>query len=565
MSNDPKENKNKPTSLSVWAAIILCFSIGILVTIGGFQWAVIKITELFKISYSTYAMVLIYVFMVSELWALLIQIPAIRGYGEIISARTDRIFKRIAIFLFVFLMSNTALYISGDDNHWFHILLTKGIYKLSGIADNNDYEQRLDILNDLISREGVDSEKYAERGKMYFDIGMIKKNKDTGYETLLTDHTVDECFRDSEKEYENAIKGLEDNLASENVDASISDQLSQYYYQRGNSYLEFSPAEYKKAKDDFEKAIELKNDNEGYYYKCAKAWYYMEDDGDNETYDNALRNMRIAIGLHLGIDNVLESPDIDYDKQQQDTDISTDEVLAEYYYYEGLIYKALEEEDSLNNEIFCFGCATQYDDNNADYFSELGRAYCEFKDANSLEAAKREFDHAIDLNKIESDYDSEAKNLVWKAHTIEMIDDKNDEALDLYNQAVSLRRDYPYAYRRMADIYANKGDKDNAFNVINSALKNCQDNSEFYYKCGAWHYEWLMDYTHTIDDMNNALQGNYSSFEHCYWYIASSYYCQGKYNEAYDNYILAIKNGYNAEAVKEYMEYCEQMMDNETE
>ena len=569
MSKNPKSNNNLKV-FSVWVAIILSISLGIIITIGGCLWAISRITQIFKISYSGYAMVILCLLILSELWAIFILIPSIRGYQEMISETIDYGFKVAGIILIAVLFIIIMLYNSGDGGRWFQIKLAEGIYGLSRMVDTKDYEQRLGILNELIMKEGTDSGKFAERGKLYFDIGCIKKNKDEGYDTLLIDYSVDSCFSNAIQDYSDAITGFENEPEGENDEGKsrTSDMLSECYYQRGKAYFESVPAEeYSNAKNDFEKAIEINGENEAYYYMCARAWYSIGDYEGNNAYDKALTNIETAIDKHLDAPKYKEQFGILIPNQQQiEENESLDKVLAEYYYYEGMINKEMDKPDSMNNQVACFEKAVQYDMTNEKYCSLLGEAYYKLKDGDSLEAAEKEFDHAIELNKKASDYDNEAINVAWKAFVIEaQNNNRTEEVLNLYGQAISMRRDYPFAYRRMAEIYSDQGKKDKQGKILNKAINNCQDNAEFYYECGALHYKLLQDYSHTIDDMNHAIQGRFSVPENCYWYIASSYYCQKDYKKALENYELALQNGYNAELVREYMDYCQYMLDEESE
>ena len=70
MSKKSNNNKNNLKVFSVWVAIILCFFLGIIITIGGCLWCISRISHVFKISYSGYAMALLCLLILAELWAI---------------------------------------------------------------------------------------------------------------------------------------------------------------------------------------------------------------------------------------------------------------------------------------------------------------------------------------------------------------------------------------------------------------------------------------------------------------------------------------------------------------
>ncbi|MBO5620437.1 MAG: hypothetical protein J5959_02265, partial [Butyrivibrio sp.] len=76
------DNKFMPDAFSIFMAIILYFSFGILLTVGSLIWVREEIQDYFDLSYSAYGMFLIVIFCVAELWAMFIQIPTIKGYAS---------------------------------------------------------------------------------------------------------------------------------------------------------------------------------------------------------------------------------------------------------------------------------------------------------------------------------------------------------------------------------------------------------------------------------------------------------------------------------------------------
>lgn len=550
VSKEKADFKNEPDEFTVIAAIVLYISFGVLLTIGSYQWVVTKLYSYFKISYAGYAALLITIFLLAELWALYIQIPGIRGYGEVVGEIGESMRKWAGIVCMAFLLINIVLYFDSSITEWYKTTLARGLYSISGLAQNT-LDERLRIKNEIVEKEGATAKDFAERGSLYLEIGRVKTKQEDGYEYILPNATTAECFRDAVINYNDAIKIVDDN--------------PEYYFQRGNAYYESIPAKYDDARKDFEKAIELDETNEEYYFGAAKAWYQIGDDGENEAYENALNYIDKAIKLHLEI----SGEDANEDGDGKDEGAIPDTQLAEYYYYEGLIYKTGENPD-WENVAGNMEQAVRYDEKNAQYLSEQGEAYYRLGTNEYLQEAEEVFDKAIELYKESSEYDKEAVNIAWKAFTIENEgEEKAEEALELYDESVGLKPDYPFVYWQMIGIYKTEGNIGSVYDVYSTAIRNCVDNGEFYYGCGVEHYDNKNEpgidrnksCTHTIQDMEKALEKNYFDVKECYWYIASSYYCMDKYRAAYDNYQNAINNGYAEEDVKEYMEYCQSMID----
>ena len=94
------KSKIESDGFTVVVAILLYLSFGILLTIGSFLWVRSEMRAFFDLSYAGYGMLLIVIISVSELWALFIQIPSIKGYDEIVAhctvARWFDVFRKFA-------------------------------------------------------------------------------------------------------------------------------------------------------------------------------------------------------------------------------------------------------------------------------------------------------------------------------------------------------------------------------------------------------------------------------------------------------------------------------------
>lgn len=92
--NHEEMNENvlsKSDVFTVWVAIFLYISFGVLLTIGGVLWVRSELKVFFDISYAGYGMLILVIFLVSELWAWFIQIPSIQGYDEIVAPWADEV------------------------------------------------------------------------------------------------------------------------------------------------------------------------------------------------------------------------------------------------------------------------------------------------------------------------------------------------------------------------------------------------------------------------------------------------------------------------------------------
>lgn len=349
------------------------------------------------------------------------------------------------------------------------------------------------------------------------------------YKYSLPDDTFEEC-------YKIAINNLDDAIDKD-------DEVAEYYYLRGKAKYYNSTLDYSAAKDDLQKAIELDDTVSDYYFYCARAWYGIgtgSSDGSDseEALQNALNYINFAIKKYM----------------------KEDKILAEYYYYAGLIHVSIDGYDkNLREDIKNYQKAVSYDPGNAEYYSSLGISYYKREDLANAEGA---FHSAILIDKANSDYDNEGYHLAWKAHVIEKDEARVQEAIEVYEASIKLKEDYAYSYRKLAELYEAENDTASVENTYSRAIRECVDNAEFYYARGSMYYD-EDAFTYTIADMEKAIEGDSSNKSNAYYMIGSSYYMLQNYSKAYEYYQLAKDNGYSNIKIDEYMNTCLKHMEEE--
>jgi len=552
------KSKIESDGFTVVVAILLYLSFGILLTIGSFLWVRSEMRAFFDLSYAGYGMLLIVIISVSELWALFIQIPSIKGYDEIVAhctvARWFDVFRKFAGTILLMLVILSVCFFVGPKKEVFHLYLAKVMYCLSDYSQNN-YVERLAILDEVIDREGANAEQFAERGKIYLEIAMIKDDGTEEYKYSLPGDTAEEC-------YKIAINNFDDAIAQD-------DEVAEYYYLRGKAEYHDRISKYSVARDDLQKAIELDDTVPDYYFYCGKAWYGISTDND-EAIQNALNYIDIAIEKYTkaereSIEDLEEGSEsgveVDTDIESVDKlDSVKDKAIAEYYYYAGLINTSINSDESLERAIKNYRNAVVYDSKNAEYFSQLGIVYYGRDTSDDLTKAESAFDRAISIDKDNSDYYNEGYHLAWKAHVIERDETRIGKAIEVYEESLRFRADYSYSYKRLAELYKTKNDDVAVKNVYSRAIKNCTDNAEFYYACGCMHYD-EKDFEHTIEDMKKAMEGNSSYTADACYYIGCSYHQLKVYNKAYEYYQLAKDNGSDRSDIDKDMNNCLEYME----
>lgn len=392
------------------------------------------------------------------------------------------------------------------------------------------------MLDEVIDRGGVNATQLAERGKIYLEIAKIKADGTEEDKYLLPKDTSDEC-------YLMAIRNLSDAIGEDG-------EVAEYYYLRGQAKYYATTSDCADAIDDFQKAIDLDDTVPDYYFYSARAWYDMSTFypiDRNEEIQNALTCIESAIKTYMEEESDFDEESEDESESDAETDaddesadelrhLNEDKSLAEYYYYAGLIYTSIGDDRSLREAIKRYKNAVRCDSENADYALSLGIAYYTLDDPTKAVEA---FDCAISIDKDKSDYYNEGYHLAWKAHLIE--NESIDDAIDIYEESLKFRENYAYTYKRLAELYKEKGDDASVKNVYSRAVKySVDDTSFYYYASGVMHYD-EGNYNDTIRAMEKAVEDDDSYKADAYYYMGcSSYYLQN-YSEAYKYYKLAKK------------------------
>lgn len=559
----------KPDVFTVAIAALLYLSFGVLLTMGGVLWVRSELKAFFDISYAGYGMLLLVILLVSELWALFIQIPSIQGYDAIAESWVNRVRLFFGALILLLFMILSIVFFSSPQNGAFRLWLAKMVYKLSDYSQNN-YVERLAMIDEVIDRGGSNAEQFAERGRLYLEIAMIKTDRTEEYKYSLPDDTSEEC-------YQIAINNFDDAIAQD-------DEVAEYYYLRGKAKYHDRVSPYSAAKDDLQKAIELNDAVPDYHFYCARAWYGMSTNSTDHTdSDEAIQNALDYINSAIKKYRKEEAgnPDEKLEKESESdlkvalndasdvglVNVKQDKILAEYYYYAGLIHVFQDDYDkNLTEDIKNYQHAVSYDPGNAEYFSQLGISYYKRDDLTNAEGA---FDSAISIDKANSDYYNEGYHLAWKAHAVEKDKARVQEAIEVYEDSLKFRPDYAYSYRRLAELYKEQNDTASAENIYGRAITYCKDNAEFYYARGTMYYaRGIMyydkaDFDCTIEDMEKAIEGGSSDKANAYWYIGSSYYMLENYNTAYEYYQRAKDHGGCEMEIDKYMNVCLKYMKEE--
>ena len=345
--------------------------------------------------------------------------------------------------------------------------------------------------------------------------------------------------------------------------SSNSKNIAECYFLRGKARFHDSVSKYSAANDDFEKAISIYDGVAEMYLYAARSWYELMKLNVNGADEQAIARIESAIEQSLTDDQESHSEtEADVDQPGiEDSNIETDivsenEKLAECHYYAGLIHMADNSDNHYQIAAEQLRKAVLYNTKNAEYYRALGEACYKIGDDESISEAEDSFDYAIEIDKVNSNYDDEGYHLAWKAHVIESNLDRSDEAINVYKESIRLRSNYAYSYSRLAEIYKNQERYEEAGEIYDLAIRNCSDNAAFYYECGLVHYH-MGEYDHTITDMNEAIKGNSVYAKDGYYYVGCSYHLLKKYNKALNAYQKALDSGSDrVKEIKGYMEAC---------
>jgi superkiller protein 3 len=189
----------------------------------------------------------------------------------------------------------------------------------------------------------------------------------------------------------------------------------------------------------FDKAIEC-------YLKAIKI---------NPHYADAYYNMGVVYGEERDYDQAIEC----YKKA-----IEIDQDYVNAYYNMGVAYQKQSYYGFEEEAIECYQKAVEIDKDNADAYYNMGYAYQKIATDNIDEEEIEEEDD--DINK----YPDIVKNL--------------DKAIECYQKAVEIKKDYAKAYHNMGLAYKHKENYDKAIECYQKAVEIDQDFADAYYNMG---------------------------------------------------------------------------------
>lgn len=540
--------------LSVYFAMIFYLVFGALITIGGLMWLTKYIRNVSTTTNAGYALLVLSFFLISEIQALLVHIPSIKGYDELGTIKIQVARVLTGVFFVVLLVGLWVWFIIEQPKYGIlHQLLARNYYRVSTLIWPEN-ELKLDQINELLKYNEDNAEYYYERGNIYLDLAQNKTNEaEEIYNSIdLSNYSSQDYYDLASKDYENAIE----------KDKNVADYHFKYAIaisEKGAQYAE-------NAKDHFEEAINLDGNNPEYYYYSSKIWYYIgkNDIGEyEEVVDIAFDRIKEAIRLYEKNDKSAEYK-IRHNRY--------DDVLASYYYQKGrvlLLQEETEKYDS-NNEALeenvsdALEIAVKLNNKNALYHSELGRELYKIGSEAAINNALEEFDRAIEIDKLNSDYDDASVQYAWKAYVINIVDENNEHFEDVelnYKKAIDYSPSYDYPYDNLGELYYMNGKYTEAIDLYTRAISDCTTvpHGKFYYKRGLIFYN-LKNYEMAISDIRIAISLDRSYSRDGHWNIAMSYYDNGQFQNAIEEFNLAKDHGIDEMIVEPWVELCKRKL-----
>jgi len=231
---------------------------------------------------------------------------------------------------------------------------------------------------------------------------------------------------------------IENDYLRDEID-NIKDKKIQSLFEKGNTY--YYKGNYDKAIEYYEKAIELKSDDEVYY---NMGYVYC----NKGNYDKAIECYEKAIELKP-------------DKNEAYNN------MGNAYYNKGNYDKAIE----------CYEKAIELKPDKDKAYYNMGNAYYN----------KGNYDKAIECYEkaIELKPDDEAYYNMGNAY-----ENKGDydKAIECYEKAIELKPDKNEAYNNMGFAYENKGDYDKVIECYEKAIELKPDKNEAYNNMGNTYY-----------------------------------------------------------------------------
>ena len=199
---------------------------------GGFSWIIRHIKDTMRVTYAGYAMAIILIALFSEIWVILVSIPNIKDYDSFISAKLDIL--RVVIGMLIIAMSLVLLLVYVNEHEKegsLHKALSRSMYNAS--VKNKNYNELLQELDEIIEREGANSEFFTQRGDIYFNVAEYKAgwdNSESIPDEWLPDISANTCYEYALNNYNDAI--------------NLDDTNSYLYFMRGMVMFHDSTSSY---------------------------------------------------------------------------------------------------------------------------------------------------------------------------------------------------------------------------------------------------------------------------------------------------------------------------------
>lgn len=233
---------------------------------------------------------------------------------------------------------------------------------------------------------------------------------------------------------------------------------AQTYFNRANAHLEMGL--FQKGMIDIEAALELDSDNESGY--LTKALFEIKLNHLESAINSCSKVIEInpqnskAYQLRAWIHK--KNGDMVQAIADASQAIMQDANNHEAFNFMGLIM--MNDMGKTDEAIQFFTVATSLDQNNPEYFSNLGKA---IERSGNYEKAMMVFDHALTLDP------NHALGYAYKASTYSYLD-KYDEAIKACEKALSINPEMVSALQILASLQFEKGDCESALLTLDKAL-----------------------------------------------------------------------------------------------
>lgn len=299
----------------------------------------------------------------------------------------------------------------------------------------------------------------------------------------------------NEKQYENAVEMFTSLLQYPKLEAHPQAVALRW---RGESYRAMRL--YEKAVADFEKAAELKPEDQRIYYE--RGWVYMLMD----RYEEALANFDKSIELDSKFVNALidRGQALRALKRYKEALTSINKAIEveprndQAFHIRGYIYLDLKQfRDALSD----LDRSIELNDSRAIVFEHRGEVYLEM---GQHEQAQKDFTKAFELEP-----DNVPSSLVrrgWKYFTL----DQHELAIADFNKVLQADPSNLYALGNLGQVYRAMKKYKDALHALNTAIAIHPSSDWLYHNRGVT-YLYAEQYEKALDDLNHAVKLNSSS------------------------------------------------------